>query len=356
MKTSVNPKEPIRRGPAPDQALFLRACRRQAVERTPVWLMRQAGRYMKSYREVRARVSMLELCKRPDLAAEVTVDAVERLGVDAAILFSDLLLIVEPLGFKLEYAKGEGPRIEPPVRTAADAGRIKEVDVDSSLGFVFEAVRLIRAALPPHIPLIGFAGAPFTLAAYMIEGGGSSGFSRTKAFMYREPAAWHRLLRHISRATARYLKRQAEAGAQALQVFDSWVGCLSPADYARYVLPHTGALFQRLKGLAPLIHFGTQTGQLLELMKRAGGDVIGLDWRVDLDEAWSRLKGKAVMGNLDPMTLFAPRPEIRRQVKRILDQARGRPGHIFNLGHGVLPETPEENVRYLVETVRELSA
>jgi uroporphyrinogen decarboxylase len=337
------------------ESLFLRACRREPVERTPVWLMRQAGRYMKDYRDLRAKVPMLELCKHPDLSAEVTVDAAKRLDVDAAIIFSDLLLIVEPLGFELEYAKGEGPRIRPAIRTAADVDRLREPAVKESMAYVLEAIRKTRAALPPHIPLLGFAAAPFTLASYLIEGEGSRTYVRTKSFMYAEPRAWERLMSRLAGALADLLNAQADAGAQAVQVFDSWVGCLSPADYRRFVLPHSRALFQKLKPDLPVIHFGTQTGDLLELMKEAGGTVLGLDWRVELDKAWARAGDVAVMGNLDPATLFSSPKEIRGQAKRILDQAGGRPGHIFNLGHGILPETPVENVLALVDAVKELS-
>ncbi len=344
--------------PAADRlagSLFMRACRREKTERTPIWLMRQAGRYMKNYRDLRAKVSMLELCKHPDLVAEVTVDAVKRLGVDAAIIFSDLLLIVEPLGLDLEYAKGEGPLIRPPVRTVADVKKLRPVDVDESLGYVLESLRKTRAALPPDIPLLGFSGAPFTLASYLIEGEGSRNYIRTKSFMYNEPAAWDLLLTKISKCLADFLNKQAEAGAQAVQVFDSWVGCLSPEDYRRFALPYSRRVIQGVKKV-PVIHFGTGTGELLGLMKQAGGDVIGLDWRVELDRAWKKLGDVAVMGNFDPVALFSNPTEIRRQAKRILGQAAGRPGHIFNLGHGILPETPMDNVLALVESVKELSA
>lgn len=336
-------------------SLFMRACRKEKTERTPIWLMRQAGRYMKNYRDLRAKVSMLELCKHPDLVAEVTVDAVKRLDVDAAIIFSDLLLIVEPLGLDLEYAKGEGPLIRPPVRTVSDVKRLRPVDVDESLGYVLESLRKTRAALPPDIPLLGFSGAPFTLASYLIEGEGSRNYIRTKSFMYNEPGAWDILLTKISKSLADFLNKQAEAGAQAVQVFDSWVGCLSPEDYRRFALPYSRRVIQSVKKV-PVIHFGTGTGELLGLMNEAGGSVIGLDWRVELDQAWKKLGNVAVMGNFDPVALFSNPREIRRQAKRILDQAAGRPGHIFNLGHGILPETPMDNVLALVESVKELSS
>jgi uroporphyrinogen decarboxylase len=263
---------------------------------------------------------------------------------------------LEPMGFQLAYRKGDGPVLSPPVRRAADVRRLREVDVERSLGFVFEAVRKARSALPPHIPLIGFAGAPFTLASYLIEGGGSRNFTLTKAFMHEEPAAWHALLSRITRVVVPYLNAQIAAGAQAVQIFDSWVGCLSPSDYRAYVLPHSRSVFRGVRGGVPVIHFGTQTASLLELMKEAGGSVIGFDWRVDLGKAWDRLGNAAVMGNLDPAVLFSSRSVIRKEVARILGEARGRRGHVFNLGHGILPETPVENVEYLVRTVKEFGA
>jgi uroporphyrinogen decarboxylase len=319
--------------------------------------MRQAGRYMAEYRAIRSKVSFLELCKRPELATEVTIVAVERLGVDAAILFADILLILQPLGFELEFAKGEGPVIHNPVHTAADLERVAPLRDVSSLDYVMEAVRLIRAALPPRIPLIGFAGAPFTLACYAIEGGGSRHYEQAKAFMYRDAGAWNALLELLADATALYLNAQIQAGAQAIQVFDSWVGTLSPSDYARFVQPHMARLFAQLNPLVPSIHFGTGTSTLLELEREAGGTVIGLDWRVELDQAWQRLGYDiAVQGNLDPVVLLSTREEIANQAKRILAQAAGRPGHIFNLGHGILPQTSVENVRALVDIVHSYSA
>lgn len=337
---------------ARDAPPFLRACRREPCGTTPVWLMRQAGRYMKEYRELRERVPFKELCRDPALAAEVTVTAARRIGADAAILFSDILLILEPMGVGVEYAKGDGPVLADPVRGARDLGRLREVE-PASLGFVFEAVRQIRRALPAGVPLIGFAGAPFTLASYMIEGGGSREFALTKAFMYRDPAAWRALMERLVRALAPCLNGQIEAGAQAVQLFDSWVGCLGPADYREFVLPHTRALIRELRPGAPVIHFGTGTASLLEAMREAGGDVIGLDFRVELGAAWERLGEVAVQGNLDPAALLGDRAFIRRRAEDILRQARGRPGHIFNLGHGVLPATPVDNVRFLVDLVHE---
>ena len=333
--------------------LFLRACRREKTERPPIWLMRQAGRYQPSYRKLRARVSMLELCKSPDLVAQVTVNAVAETGVDAAILFSDLLLPVEPMGLALSFQKGEGPAIVPPIRSAADAARLRPVDVPDSLGYVLEAVRRTRAALPPDIPLLGFAGAPFTLAAYMIEGGGSKDFALVKSFMRQEPKAWHSLLSKISRVVSDLLNEQIRAGVQAVQLFDSWVGVLSPSDYQTYVLPHSREVFSRLPKNVPSIHFGTQTGALLGLMKEAGGRVIGLDWRMPLLDTWKRLGPVAVMGNLDPTVLLGETAVVRREARRILHEAGSRPGFIFNLGHGVLPTTPYENVLALVQCVKD---
>lgn len=331
---------------------FMRACRREPVDTTPVWLMRQAGRYMKEYRELRARVPFLELCKSPDLVAEVTVGAAERLGVDAAILFADLLLIVEPLGFHLEYSKGDGPQVSPAIRCANDVKSLREVE-PGTLEYVFEGIRRTRSALESDLPLLGFAGAPFTLASYLIEGGGSRSYTKTKAFMYSEPAAWSALMEHLARNLAAYVKGQIDAGVQAVQIFDSWVGCLSPSDYREFVLPWSRALFEALPKV-PMIHFGTGTGMLLELMREAGGDVIGLDFHVELDDAWRRVGyDVGVQGNLDPAVLFATPDVIRSRVERVLRQAAGRPGHIFNLGHGILPETPYDNVVASVEMVRE---
>jgi uroporphyrinogen decarboxylase len=335
---------------------FMRACRREAAPYTPIWLMRQAGRYMKEYREVRARLSFLELCKTPALAAEVTVTAAERLKVDAAIIFADILLIIEPMGLKLEFNQGEGPVIHNPVRVAADVDRLREVEDVATLAFVFDAIRETRSALRPELPLIGFAGAPFTLASYIVEGGASKNYVQTKSLMYNDSGAWHAMMSLISRGLIKYLNAQIAAGAQAVQLFDSWVGALSPDDYREYVLPHTRNVIGGIEAGTPVIHFGTGTAALLELLREAGGDVIGLDWRVRLDEGWQRIgHDVGVMGNLDPVALFANQRSLRSQAKSILDQAAGRPGHIFNLGHGILPETPVENVIALVEMVHEMS-
>lgn len=338
------------------ESRFLRACRREPVDATPVWLMRQAGRYMKEYRELRARVPFLELCKNPDLVSEITVTAAEKIGADAAIIFADLLLIVEPLGFGLAYDSGDGPVVTPALRETADLERLREVRLEEPLGYFFDAIRRTRADLNPRLPLIGFAGAPFTLASYLIEGGASKNFRNTKTLMYRDPGAWRALLERLARSLAAYVNGQIAAGVQAVQVFDSWAGCLGPADYREYVLPHTRLLMKEITPGTPIIHFGTGTAMLLEAMREAGGDVIGLDWRVELDEAWARVGyGAGVQGNLDPAALYGGQAFIRRQAERILKQAAGRPGHIFNLGHGILPDTPFENVTALVEMVHELS-
>jgi uroporphyrinogen decarboxylase len=333
----------------------MKACRREPVPYTPIWLMRQAGRYMPEYRAVRAKTNFLELCKTPSLAAEVTVTAAERLGVDAAIIFADILLILEPMGADLEFAHGEGPVIHNPVRQASDVDRLRQLEDVSALDFVNEAIRQTRAALKPDIPLLGFSGAPFTLASYLTEGGGSKNYVHTKRLMYNDSGAWHAMMSLISGALVKYLNAQIAAGAQAVQLFDSWVGCLSPDDYRQFVLPHTQSVIRNITPGTPVIHFGTGTATLLELMREAGGDVIGLDWRVRLDEGWKRVgHDVAVMGNLDPVALFAEREVLKAKARSILDQADKRPGHIFNLGHGILPETPVDNVIALVEMVHEL--
>jgi uroporphyrinogen decarboxylase len=337
-------------------APLLLAARRQPTPYTPVWLMRQAGRYLPEYRTLRRRHGFLELCKNPAAAAEVTLQPVERLGVDAAIVFADILLLAEPLGVGLAFAQGEGPVIERPLRHAADLARLKPIDVESDLGFVFETVRVAARALAGRVPLIGFAGAPFTVASYLVEGGPSRDYLYTKRLMYEEPETWHRLMDALVVATARYLNGQIEAGAQAVQVFDSWVGVLSPHDYRTFVLPHSRALLRALAPGAPAIHFGTGTRALLPLMREAGGDVIGLDWRVELDEAWAAVgHDVAVQGNLDPAVLLAPPAYIRERTRDVVARAGGRPGHIFNLGHGVHQHTPVEHAKALVDIVHELT-
>src|SRR6266704_1535754 len=340
----------------PDAPL-LRAARRAPVPYTPVWLMRQAGRYLPEYRAMRERFGFLELCRNPEAAAEVTLQPVDCLGVDAAILFADILLIVEPLDVGLEFPRGEGPLIQRPLRDEAQIARLRPIDVASAVPFVFEAARRVKQALAGRVPLIGFAGAPFTVASYVVEGGASRDYVHTKRLMYEEPEAWHQLLALLADVTARYLNGQIAAGAVAVQVFDSWVGALSPADYRTFVLPHVAALIKAITPGVPVIHFGTGTATLLPLMREAGGNVIGLDWRVELDTAWAAIgHDVAVQGNLDPVVLMAKPSYIRQRVADILRRAGGRPGHIFNLGHGVLPDTPVDHVKALVDMVHEMSS
>lgn len=336
---------------------FLKACRREPVDCTPVWFMRQAGRYMVEYRRLREKYSILELCKTPELAAQVTMQPIDRFALDAAIIFADILLPLEPMGLSLEFAEGEGPIIHNPLRDRAAVDRLKMLD-DSDLQYVMDAISLTRKMLAGRVPLIGFAGAPFTLASYAIEGGSSRNYIHTKQMMYAEPETWHRLMDKFARVITGYLRRQIKAGAQAVQLFDSWVGCLSAGDYAEYVMPHVQLIFEGLKHEGvPLIHFGTGTTAILKAMRQAGGDVIGIDWRIPIDEAWAMVGyDRAVQGNLDPVTLFGPMHEIERRVTDILRRAGGRPGHIFNLGHGILPNTPVEHVSATIDLVHKLSA
>jgi len=336
---------------------FLRACRRESVDATPVWFMRQAGRYMAEYRAIREKYSLLEICYHPELAAEVTLQPVHALGVDAAILFADILLPAIPLGVGLEFAKGEGPVLQNPVRTMDDVKKLRPVNPESDLGYVMDAIRLLRGTLS-GVPLIGFCGAPFTVASYLIEGGSSREFLRTKSMMYSTPEVFHALMEKLSIVLSDYLVAQIRAGAQAVQVFDSWVGALSPQDYEKFVLPYSQKILQTVKKEnVPVIHFGTNTTTLLPLMKQAGGNVIGLDWRIPLDDGW-KIFGEdvAVQGNLDPALLFAPLPELKARVHDILKRANGKPGHIFNLGHGILQNTPVDNVKAVVDMVHEYSA
>jgi len=336
---------------------FLKACRRESVDRTPMWIMRQAGRYLPEYMEVRSKVTFIELCKTPELAAQVTLDAQRILGVDAAILFADLLPMLEPMGLDLEYQKGEGPVIHNPILSADQVTRLKELEDLGSLQFTFDAVKLIRRDLPADIPLLGFAGAPFTLASYAIEGGGSRNYLRTKTLMYQDEGAWRQLMSTLARSLIRYLKAQIDAGCQAVQLFDSWAGCLSPSDYRRYAMPFTKQVLDGLPRDVPVINFLTGNPSLLPLLREAGGQVIGIDWRVDLAEAWQTVGyDRAVQGNLDPVSLLADLPTLRQRTKDILDAAAGRPGHIFNLGHGVMPEVPPEHAKALVKLVAELSS
>jgi uroporphyrinogen decarboxylase len=336
---------------------FMKACRCEPTEVTPVWLMRQAGRYMAEYRAVREQTSFLELCKNPDLCSEVMVTAVNRLGVDAAIIFSDLLPILEPMGMELEFSTNEGPVIHNPIRQTEDVDRLVELESVEALDFVVDTVAKTRRDLPEDIPLIGFAGAPFTLASYAIEGGGSRSYLHTKTLMYRDAAAWNELMSRLARAVTRYLNAQIAAGCQCVQLFDSWAGCLGPDDYRRHVLPHMKSIISGLTPEVPLISFATGNPALLPQIAAAGPAVVGVDWRVPLDEAWATVGyDRAVQGNLDPAVLLADVDQIRLRTAEILERAGGRPGHIFNLGHGVLQQTPVEHAIALVDAVHELSA
>ena len=347
--------------PATDNSLlptpysrFLSACRRQPVDATPVWFMRQAGRYMAEYRAIRKKYSLLEIVKQPELAAEVTLQPVRAFNVDAAILFADILLPLQPLGVDFEFTKGEGPVIHHPIRTQADVDALRPLHPDETLAHVMDAIRLLRTELV-NTPLIGFSGAPFTVASYMIEGGASRDYKTTKLMMYSAPQIWHAFMDKLSTALAEYVMAQIRAGAQAVQLFDSWVGALSPMDYETFVLPYSKKVLDAAYTMeVPVIHFGTGTATLLPLMRQAGGDVIGLDWRVPLDQGWQTIgHDRAVQGNLDPVALFAPLPEMKKRIHDVLRRAEGRPGHIFNVGHGILQHTPEENVKAAVEIIHE---
>jgi uroporphyrinogen decarboxylase len=339
---------------------LLRACRRQPVDATPIWLMRQAGRFLPSYRALRERRSLLELIKIPELACAVTLLPLDEFQVDAAIVFSDILPPLEGMGLGLEFTKGEGPSLGNPVRSVEDVARLRVTPPEETLWFTLDAIKLVRAELDRRggLPLIGFSGAPFTLAAYAVEGGSSQTYARVKGLMMSEPEAWHGLMTKLAEVVGRYLLAQAHAGAQVLQLFDSWVGQVAPDDYRRLVLPYTRRAIETARAAGvPIIHFSTGTGGMLELVREAGGDVIGVDWRVELDAAWRRVGDDAgIQGNLDPLALQAPWPELRARAQHVLDRAGGRPGHIFNLGHGVLPESPVENVKRLVDFVHEYRA
>lgn len=333
--------------------VFIRACRKEAVEFTPIWLMRQAGRYMKEYRDVRETVPFLTLCKTPALACEVTVTAVRKLNVDAAIIFADILLITEPMGFSLEFHEPGGPVIHNPFRGPSDLARLQDPHPKESLSFVMEAIRLTKQELGPKLPVIGFAGAPFTVASYMIEGKSSRNFEHTKTLMRGHPGTWHALMTKISEGLTEYLLAQISAGATAIQLFDSWIGCLSPREYREYVLPHVQPIFAAIPKNIPAIHFGTGTSLFLEDFREAGGTVIGVDFHVPLDSAWKRLGDVAIQGNLDPTVLLSSKEVIEKEAGEILRQAGGRAGHIFNLGHGILPSTRVDHARRLIDFVHE---
>ena len=337
---------------------FLRACYRMPVDATPVWFMRQAGRYMAEYRAIREKFTLLGMVEQPELAAEVTLQPVKAHGVDAAILFADILLPIVPMGFNLEFAKGEGPKINNPFRTEADLKRIQKINASTDLGHVMQAIRILRTELSEEVALIGFSGAPFTVASYIIEGGPSKEYHHVKSLMYAYPEVWAQFMNLVTEALTDYLLSQIDAGAQAVQVFDSWVGVLGPGDYQQYVLPYSTKMIQAAKTRqVPVIHFGTNTTSLLPLMKEAGSDVIGLDWRIPLDEGWKILgEDVAVQGNLDPIALFAPQEVLAAKVKEVLDRAGGRPGHIFNIGHGISRFTDPNQVKTVVDMVHEWTA
>lgn len=328
---------------------FLRACWRKEAEYTPAWFMRQAGRYLESYRKVRTEHDILTICKTPELAAKVAVEAAEQLGVDAAILFADIMLPLEGMGVGFKIVEGVGPQIDNPIRSMEDVENIGQLDPRKHVPFVLDAIGLIKNQIGDRIPLIGFSGAPFTLASYIIEGGPSRDFIESKKMMYGQPAVWARLLTKLSEMVAEYLQAQIRAGVDAVQLFDSWSGCLSPSDYEEFVLPYSRTIFDRLEGKGvPRIHFGVGTAGILKMMRRAGGDVFGVDWRIPIDEAWALLGDVAIQGNLDPATLLGNPGLIESRAKEVLVRIGGRPGHVFNLGHGVLPQTQPENLRNLV--------
>jgi uroporphyrinogen decarboxylase len=334
------------------ESRFLRACRRQPVDATPVWFMRQAGRYMAEYRAIRERHSLLDICRTPDLATEVTLQPVRRIDVDAAIIFSDLLLPLEPMGLPFDFVAGEGPQILSPIATEQDIDRLRTFDPREALAHVLRAIEQVQSELGGRVPLIGFAGAPFTLASYAIEGGHSTNFARTKALMYGHPEAWHRLCEKLADIAADFLIAQIEAGVDAVQLFDSWIGTLNAEDYCEFALPHSRRIFDGIAGRVPTIHFGTGTATILRLLREAGGDVIGADWRIRIDDAWDRIgPDRAIQGNLDPTLLLGPVRRMFQQVDDILKRVGGRPGHIFNLGHGILPSTPVEHVQMLAQYV-----
>ena len=334
---------------------FLQACRGEPVDVTPVWFMRQAGRYMKAYRDLKEKYSFLEMCKTPELATEVTLQPINAMEVDAAIIFADILLPLEPMGTGLEFTKGDGPVVPRPVKDRKDVEKLRPVVAEEQLGFLAEAIRMVRSELSGKVPLIGFSGAPFTLCSYMVEGGKSRDFTATKLMMYEATDIWDTLMDKVCTVLIDYLKMQVNAGAQALQIFDSWVGCLGPHDYVQYILPHTRRVIEALQATGvPVINFSTGTSTMLELIHQAGGDVISFDWRIHLDDAWNRVGfDQPVQGNLDPTALMAPLPILRDRVHDVLRRAAGRPGHIFNLGHGILQHTPVDHVKAVIDMVHE---
>jgi len=341
-----------------DDFRFLKACRRQEVDCTPVWMMRQAGRYLPEYRALRKKHSFWEMCKTPELAVEVTLQPLRRLELDAAILFSDILVPLEAMGSAIEFYEGRGPVVEKPIRSAADLEGLTVIEAEAAVPFVMEAIRILRRELENRAPLIGFSGAPFTLASYLVEGGGSKQYQHVKTLMYSDPDTWHRLMTMITETVISYLAAQIRAGAQVVQLFDSWVGCLGPCDYREYAFPYNRRIFEALREFdVPTIHFANQASTLLDQVVEAGGDIIGVDWRQDLGKAWQTIGyERGIQGNFEPVALFGPISEIRKRVKRIIEQAENRPGHIFNLGHGILPTTPIDHARAMIDAVHEFSA
>ena len=335
---------------------FIKACRREQVDCTPVWMMRQAGRYLPEYRAIRAKHSFLDMCKTPEVAAEVTLQPVRRFEIDAAIIFADILLPLEPMGIGLEFVNGKGPVINNPVRSMADVRKLRPIDAATQIAYLMKAISIALKELNGNVPLIGFSGAPFTLASYIIEGGGSRDYRHAKTMMFAEPKAWHKLMEHLTGVIINYLNAQIDTGVQAVQLFDSWVGTLGSSDYREFVLPHQKNVISGVKKTVPLIHFAYGATHLLEMVSEAGGDVIGLDWRGDIDVAWQRVGyEKAIQGNLDPVALFGTKKYIRKRTKEILDRAENRYGHIMNLGHGILQQTPLDHAAEFINATHELS-
>jgi len=336
---------------------FLKACRGEKSDFTPVWFMRQAGRYMREYRQDKARAkNFLDFCKTPELTAKVTLDAQKILGVDAAILFSDLPLILEPMGLDLDYPEGVGPSISNPVRVPGDVDKLREFAPSEAFPFVGETIRLINSELQRGIPLIGFSGAPFTVGSYAIEGRGSKEYQHVKNMMFNESSSWHKMMDKLANDISAYLNAQIDWGVHAVQIFDSWVGCLSPEEYSMYALPYTKKVIDNVKGRVPIIHFGTGAGNFMDLMDSAGAEVLGFDWLTPIRPTWDKLNCKSVQGNLDPSLLFEDWSTVKKAIDNILENIDGKPGHIFNLGHGILPGTPVDMVKKIVEYVHEKTA